>query len=62
MELTNDISNDLKKLDKYFKENTIISSLNVLFALSAADSPKRPDFYLKDTELTVRTPLGIKLI
>ena len=59
MQLINGISNDLKKLEGYFKGTTIFTSLNFLLVPSALDSFKRLDLYLRDVELSVLTPLGI---
>ena len=54
----NGISNDLKKLDRYFRGTTIFTSLNTLLALTTVNSPKRLDFYLKDDESSVATLAG----
>ena len=53
LQLINDISNDLKKLDNYFCGTTIFAFSNAPVAFGA---PKR---LLKDVELFVVTALGI---
>ena len=55
------ISNDLKKLDTYFKGTTIFASLNSALAPAAAGFPKRLESYLKDVESSAVTSAGFPL-
>ena len=58
MKLVNGIPNDLQKLLKYFRGTANFTFVHILFLLTAFDSPKKLDLYLKDVKLSVATLSG----
>ena len=58
LQLINSISNNLKKLLKYFSGTAIFTFLNTLLPSAAVDSPMKLDLYFKNVELTVEKLSG----
>ena len=62
LQLNNGISNDLKKLDRYFKGTIIFAFSSTPLSPTAVRLPKILDLYLKDVELKLVTLAGFPLL